>query len=199
MSACQARVSIDVRSVQSPAARNAVDRRGRAIFRLPPLLRCHSFQLGMGDEQENNANKMRGITIDWSSVVTNAISTLVAAVFVGAAVFMWNSAAEQDKRIQSAVADAESKLTVTDVKQEEVQKALTEQIGALRSAIDVQRAEITRLASLLTNRTDSSAVTAVLSPAKITWDEYLYRGQTNANNLNKQIQEKVQQRSIPRR
>jgi len=153
----------------------------------------------MGDEQENNANKMRGITIDWSSVVTNAISTLVAAVFVGAAVFMWNSAAEQDKRIQSAVADAESKLTVTDVKQEEVQKALTEQIGALRSAIDVQRAEITRLASLLTNRTDSSAVTAVLSPAQITWDEYLYRGQTNANNLNKQIQEKVQQRSIPRR
>lgn len=31
-------------------------------------------------------------TINWNSVVTNAVSALVTAVFVGAAIIVWNAA-----------------------------------------------------------------------------------------------------------
>src|SRR5258708_3306230 len=109
----------------------------------------------MSNEADERPDRKRRINIDWSSVVTNAISTLVAAVFVGAAVIVWTATVEQDRKIQERVNAASTNLLLTDIKQEEAQKTLTEEVGALRFAIESQRAEIVRLATLLTNRTDT--------------------------------------------
>lgn len=46
-------------------------------------------------------------TINWNSIVTNAVSTLVAAVFVGAAVVVWNAATTIDERIDAATGKIE--------------------------------------------------------------------------------------------
>ena len=43
--------------------------------------------------------------IDYGKIVTNALSTLVAAVFVGAAVIVWSAATSIDERIQLANKD----------------------------------------------------------------------------------------------
>ena len=43
--------------------------------------------------------------IDYGKIVTNALSTLVAAVFVGAAVIVWNAATSVDKKISLANKD----------------------------------------------------------------------------------------------
>lgn len=43
--------------------------------------------------------------IDYGKIVTNALSTLVAAVFVGAAVIVWNAANSIDERVQLANKD----------------------------------------------------------------------------------------------
>lgn len=42
------------------------------------------------------------MTIDYSKIVTNALSALVATVFVGAAVIVWNAATSIDERIEKA-------------------------------------------------------------------------------------------------
>lgn len=45
------------------------------------------------------------MNIDFGKIVTNALSALVAAVFVGAAAIVWNAATSVDKRIASANAE----------------------------------------------------------------------------------------------
>jgi len=155
----------------------------------------------MSDAKEEPAEQKKRSNVDWSGIVTNAISTLVAAVFIGAAVIVWNAAIGQKQEIQNAVKEASDKLLHTDIQQEEAQKALTDEVGALRAAIESQRAEIAKLATLLTNRMDTShlaGAVGVLNAAKPSWDEYVYRGRTNAKNLNEQIQQQVQQRWDPR-
>ena len=42
------------------------------------------------------------MTIDYGKIVTNALSALVATVFVGAAVIVWNAATTIDERIENA-------------------------------------------------------------------------------------------------
>lgn len=44
-------------------------------------------------------------TINWNSIVTNAVSMLVAAVFVGAAVIVWNAATTIEDKINAATAN----------------------------------------------------------------------------------------------
>jgi hypothetical protein len=44
--------------------------------------------------------------IDWSKIVTNAVSILVAATFVGAATLVWQSAVNQERNIKSEVEQA---------------------------------------------------------------------------------------------
>ena len=44
------------------------------------------------------------MTIDFGKIVTNALSALVATVFVGAAVIVWNAATTIDERIENASA-----------------------------------------------------------------------------------------------
>jgi len=40
--------------------------------------------------------------VQWGQIVTNAVSTLVAAVFLGAAWIVWNAATTMDQKIESA-------------------------------------------------------------------------------------------------
>lgn len=54
--------------------------------------------------------------IDWSKIVTNAVSILVAATFVGAATLVWQSAVNQEHNIKSEVEHA--KLEVLAMQQE---------------------------------------------------------------------------------
>ena len=42
------------------------------------------------------------MTIDYGKIVTNALSALVATVFVGAAIIVWNAATSIDTRIEEA-------------------------------------------------------------------------------------------------
>jgi hypothetical protein len=42
------------------------------------------------------------MTIDYGKIVTNALSALVATVFVGAAVIVWNAATTIDEKIEDA-------------------------------------------------------------------------------------------------
>ena len=42
------------------------------------------------------------MTVDWGKIVTNAISTLVAALVVGAAAIVWNGVSTVGSRIQAA-------------------------------------------------------------------------------------------------
>ena len=42
------------------------------------------------------------MTIDYGKIVTNALSALVATVFVGAAVIVWNAATSIDERIEQS-------------------------------------------------------------------------------------------------
>jgi len=42
------------------------------------------------------------VNIDYGKIVTNALSALVATVFVGAAVIVWNAATTVDERIEDA-------------------------------------------------------------------------------------------------
>lgn len=44
---------------------------------------------------------MKKIEIDWSSIITNAVSGLVGAVFLAAAIFLWKNTEENKNRINS--------------------------------------------------------------------------------------------------
>ncbi len=48
------------------------------------------------------AQRRKIVEIDYGKIVTNALSTLVAAVFVGAAVIVWNAATSVDEKISLA-------------------------------------------------------------------------------------------------
>jgi len=45
------------------------------------------------------------LKVEWNKIVTNAISTLVVAVFVGAMAIVWNSAMTVDTKVQSTRED----------------------------------------------------------------------------------------------
>ena len=64
--------------------------------------------------------------IDWNSIVTNAVSTLVAAVFVGAAVIVWNSATTINEQIEDATKNVRSN-------QKELGKSQQKQEAALKT------------------------------------------------------------------
>ena len=83
----------------------------------------------MADEQK---------TINWSSVVTNAVSMLVATVFVGAAVIVWTAATTIDEKINDATANI--KATQGDLKAQYV--TMTEEIASLHGRIEELRSQL---------------------------------------------------------
>jgi hypothetical protein len=74
---------------------------------------------------------MGSTRIDWGKIVTNAISTLVAALVVGAAAIIWNGVSTVGSRIQAAEDRVAASVDI-----------LSESIFDLQDEIDMLREEI---------------------------------------------------------
>ena len=133
---------------------------------------------------ENRPQKTK-LVIDWSKVLTNALATLVAAVFIGAAFIVWDAAIRQTDRIDVRVKKARSDLEKTqkDLEQSQkeleqsqdmladvqaglqaTQKALIDQITSLQDVVAGFEDQLSRLVSQLAENRD------VESPADLTRD-----------------------------
>ena len=76
--------------------------------------------------------------IDYGKIVTNALSTLVAAVFVGAAVIVWNAATSVDERISLANKDILNQQAALKATQETIVPklvAIKYQIGEIENQL----------------------------------------------------------------
>jgi uncharacterized protein YlxW (UPF0749 family) len=83
--------------------------------------------------------------IEFGKIVTNALSTLVAAVFVGAAAIVWQAATSVDDRIKEANHDIVQQQTALKATQETIVPELT----SMKRAIEDLQAEIRSLSKLL--------------------------------------------------
>lgn len=90
------------------------------------------------EEITKGKNKEQSKVIDWSKVLTNAISLLVATVFVGAAAILWN----QGDKIKTEVADTTDGLQAT-------QHELSHEIAHLTVALDTLRKQLEQFAESL--------------------------------------------------
>ena len=64
--------------------------------------------------------------IDFAKIVTNSLSALVAAVFVGAAAIVWNAATSIDQRIENANEDILEQQTELKATQDVLKPEITE-------------------------------------------------------------------------
>jgi septal ring factor EnvC (AmiA/AmiB activator) len=87
------------------------------------------------------------MSIDFGKIVTNALSTLVAAVFVGAAAIVWHAATSVDERINEANKDIIKQQSALKATQETIVPELTN----MKSIIEELRAEIRSLNKLLSD------------------------------------------------
>jgi len=69
--------------------------------------------------------------IDYSQVVTNAVSTFIAAIFIGAGTIVWNASNSIDKKINEAFSEIEKQ----QAKLEATQKVLIDEIIFLKKEI----------------------------------------------------------------
>lgn len=90
-------------------------------------------------------------SIEWSKIVTNAISLLVASTFMGAAMVVWNAAVKQPDAIAKKVEEAKLELKATQDAQEGAQKALVGELASLATALDSLRLEVANLAHVSSN------------------------------------------------
>ena len=109
-------------------------------------------------------------TINWNSVVTNAVSTLVAAVFVGAAVIVWNAATTIDERIENAteaLKSTQTKLQQTQLDLQASQKTMEEEIAGLHAEnrnLETQLANYRKVLSRLDETALEGIAAAPLTP-----------------------------------
>jgi predicted RNA-binding protein with PIN domain len=100
-------------------------------------------------------------TIHWNSVVTNAVSTLVAAVFVGAAVIVWNAATTIDTRIEIATNDIKENQGTLQNTQGDLrasQKTLTDEIASLHAEIRRLKSQLDSHDDVLRNKSIASSI-----------------------------------------
>ena len=100
-------------------------------------------------------------TIHWNSVITNAVSTLVAAVFIGAAVIVWNAATTIDSRIEIAtdnIKKNQGTLQNTQGDLQASQKTLTDEIASLHAEIIKLRSQLDSHDEVLRNKSIASSI-----------------------------------------
>jgi len=68
----------------------------------------------------------RKLNIDWSKVFTNAITVLVTAVFLGAAMQLWNGVQTIDSRIDANLVDIKATQSILAPKVDRIEKRLAE-------------------------------------------------------------------------
>ena len=81
--------------------------------------------------------------VQWGQIVTNAVSTLVAAVFLGAAWIVWNAATTMDQKIESA----NKELITSQDDLQATQRTLTGEFADLRSEIQALQVDLAQLRS----------------------------------------------------
>jgi len=79
--------------------------------------------------------------INWNAIVTNALSALVATVFVGAAVIVWNAATSIDTKVETATAS----IIETQVDLAAAQKTASGEISKLKAEINKLQEQIAHL------------------------------------------------------
>jgi len=79
--------------------------------------------------------------INWNAIVTNALSALVATVFVGAAVIVWNAATSIDTKVETATAS----IIETQVNLAAAQKTASGEISKLKAEINKLQEQIAHL------------------------------------------------------
>lgn len=147
----------------------------------------------MADEQK---------TINWASVLTTAVSTLVATIVVGAAVMVWNKTANIDEDIATATKDIKKN-------QEALQAqylTMAEEIASLHGKIRKLRSQLDSHDEVLR---DKSTVTSfpkdeplVLAKYKLSDRELSELAKKDAERILKAYQKKksaIQQQAMPLR
>lgn len=66
------------------------------------------------------------MSLDWDKIVSNAVTVLVATVFVGAAAQLWTGVQTIDSRIDANLVDIKSTQEVLAPKVDEIEKRLLE-------------------------------------------------------------------------
>jgi len=66
------------------------------------------------------------MTLEWNKIVSNAVTVLVATVFVGAATYLWRGVDTIDERIDHNLAHIRSTQAVLAPKVDEIEKKLVE-------------------------------------------------------------------------
>ena len=64
--------------------------------------------------------------LDWNKIVSNAVTVLVASVFVGAAVQLWNGVQTIDQRIDSNLTDIKATQSILAPKVDVIEQRLAE-------------------------------------------------------------------------
>jgi len=69
--------------------------------------------------------------LDWNKIVSNAVTVLVASVFVGAAVQLWNGVQTIDQRIDSNLTDIKATQSILAPKVDMIEQRLAEILSHL--------------------------------------------------------------------
>ena len=102
------------------------------------------------------------MNIDFGKIVTNALSALVATVFVGAAAIVWTEANSIDKKINRANNDIE----IQQVKLEATQTTVVEEIVDLKQRIKILESQARSLHKVLSenDKTEGKVVSLTDKP-----------------------------------
>ena len=107
--------------------------------------------------------------LDWDKIVSNAVTVLVATVFVGAAMQLWNGVQTIDSRIDANLVDIKATQSVLAPKVDSIEQRLAEILEHLDHGDEIKPFDVPSKGSL-----------------ELIDDEY------NANN------QMIQQRQMPR-
>ena len=69
--------------------------------------------------------------LDWNKIVSNAVTVLVASVFMGAAIQLWNGVQTIDSRIDANLTDIKATQNILAPKVDEIEKRLAEILSHL--------------------------------------------------------------------
>ena len=74
--------------------------------------------------------------LDWNKIVSNAVTVLVASVFMGAALQLWNGVQTIDQRIDANLTDIKATQSVLAPKVDMIEERLAEILKHLDQGVD---------------------------------------------------------------
>ena len=86
--------------------------------------------------------------LDWNKIVSNAVTVLVATVFMGAALKLWNGVEAIDSRIDANLVDIKATQSVLAPKVDAIEKRLADILEHIEHADDIQPFDIPKKGSL---------------------------------------------------